>query len=237
MDVKTLHELLLERHARLVIRPQATVQSAQVEQAVAVAGEHAHSLDTRKLAQRGLQFSHDARVLANAGRMSLTAKPHGRQSVDADAESEVGPAAARLSREHAAQLREEARGLLLRSRPGDQRLQGGGGHLPGYRPDGANNRHDGCEIVERLRPMPKEDLHLDDLVASLPCEALGIQARLQSERTVHPGAIPVGESGPVVGLAPHQEPAEGRLQRITRGGLVRFIGETVADHVGQRSVQ
>src|SRR5438552_3933582 len=65
------------------LHPQTTVQSAQVKQAVAVPIQQPHPLDGRKLPQRGLQFSHDARVLTNPSRGRLTTETHRRHSVHA----------------------------------------------------------------------------------------------------------------------------------------------------------
>src|SRR5581483_5531214 len=64
----------------------------------------------------------------------------------------------------------------------------------------------------------------------LPNVAVGVQPPLQPVFGADPGPIAVGEAGPVVGLAPHQQPSGRRLKRndgSTR--VVLFVGQAVAN--------
>jgi len=70
-------------------------------------------------------------------------------------------------------------------------------------------------------------------IGELPVEALAVEPLLQAARAVDPGAVAVGEGGPVVGLAPDQQPAlavPGRrvLQPVAVGGIVRLAVGAVA---------
>jgi hypothetical protein len=74
----------------------------------------------------------------------------------------------RRAAKHAAQFREGPARLLLGTGPGDQRFERGAADLASNRPDQACHRQHRREVVERFRPVGKEDLDLHGRLIRLP---------------------------------------------------------------------
>ena len=77
---------------------------------------------------------------------------------------------------------------------------------------------------------------------ALPGEALDVPPLLQAERAVDPGVRAVGERGPVIGLAPDEQPAlampgDRLLQPVAVHRIVMLVDAAVADDLGNEFVQ
>ena len=69
-------------------------------------------------------------------------------------------------------------------------------------------------------------------------KALGVEALDEAVGTVDPGAVAVGEGGPVVGLAPDQQAAGGLLEAVAVVAVVLVLqaltDNLVADEIAER---
>ena len=66
---------------------------------------------------------------------------------------------------------------------------------------------------------------------AFPVQQLGVEAGLQTLRSVDPRALPVGEAGPVVDLAPHHQTAGGLLPRLLLDRMELLVLQAGADRV------
>src|SRR5581483_7872667 len=73
-------------------------------------------------------------------------------------------------------------------------------------------------------------------VVGLPGIALCVQAVDEPAGAIDPGAVAVGEGGPVVGLAPGHQPAAGVLLSVAVSGK-RLVVDAVAHVAGIHVVQ
>ena len=64
-----------------------------------------------------------------------------------------------------------------------------------------------------------------------PVELLGVEAGLQAVWPVDPGAVAIGEGGPVIGLAPHQQAAGGLLEGVAVLRIETLVFQAVSDLV------
>ena len=85
----------------------------------------------------------------------------------------------------------------------------GNGKVEGERLGNGGKRQSSAGIADGVLERLGVPSELGD---AFPIQKLGVGTGLQTERSVDPGAIPVGEGRPVVGLAPYQLASGGLLQ-------------------------